>query len=658
MRRPVIAAASLGAALLLPSWNAGHAAQAASPGYRVIADQTFHATALGPNHDTACNVAYDLYVPAPLPAPGTAPAILTTNGFGGSKADQADVGGYFASRGYTVLSYSGLGFGGSGCNIELDDPDWDGRAASQLIDFLGGKPDGSTSIAGLAGGDIVKMDGPDDPRVGMIGGSYGGGIQFSTASVSPKLDTIIPEITWNDLAYSLTPNNVDPDFIFRDNPPGVPKFQWTSLFFAEGVATPAQHTSTTPMPPSTCPGFDPRVCPANISSAATSYPTQSTLDLLRHASMVSFGSKVRIPTMLLQGQADTLFNISDAVANMRQLQRNGAPVKLVLQDWGHSDGTVAKNELDFTNMSNPGYEGRLIQHWFDHYLKGLNVDTGPAVEYLQDWVYARTQDAATAYATAPAWPVGTTQQLALSGSGDLVSAGSAITAASVQVVNPGGGAQLSYSETSALQSSQPFAGIAPTDQAPGFAAWSTAPLTDDVISVGIPTVTLNLSSLVPAGIDPLSAPAVFVKLYDVAPDGSVDLPHRVVSPARLLDLSKPVTLTLPGVVHRYAKGHRIELVVASTDLAYLPSRVSNVYTVSTSPSAPSMLSLPVVRAAAVQSPVTESLPSGATAPSTGAVPGLANTARAGAPAAAMSTTALALLLGVVLVARRRRRLTG
>ena len=66
------------------------------------------------------------------------PAILTTNGFGGSKDDQAGIGKAFAARGYAVLSYSGLGFGGSGCKITLDDPDYDGKAAQQLVSYLGG----------------------------------------------------------------------------------------------------------------------------------------------------------------------------------------------------------------------------------------------------------------------------------------------------------------------------------------------------------------------------------------------------------------------------------------------------------------------------------------------------------------------------------------
>ena len=41
----------------------------------------------------------------------------------------------------------------------------------------------------------------------MIGGSYGGQIQYAVAEQDPRLDTIIPIITWNDLSYSLAPNN-------------------------------------------------------------------------------------------------------------------------------------------------------------------------------------------------------------------------------------------------------------------------------------------------------------------------------------------------------------------------------------------------------------------------------------------------------------------
>src|SRR3954454_19981335 len=85
-----------------------------------------------------CDIVGDLYTPAAASSTNRMPAILTTNGFGGSKDDQAGIGKAFAPRGDVVLSYSGLGFGGSDCKITLDDPDVDGVAGRQLVSYLGG----------------------------------------------------------------------------------------------------------------------------------------------------------------------------------------------------------------------------------------------------------------------------------------------------------------------------------------------------------------------------------------------------------------------------------------------------------------------------------------------------------------------------------------
>lgn len=81
----------------------------------------------------------DLYRPTAVDADHPAPAVLATNGFGGSKSDGSTdvIGKAFAERGYVGLVYSGLGFGKSGCLITLDDPGIDGRAATELLDFLG-----------------------------------------------------------------------------------------------------------------------------------------------------------------------------------------------------------------------------------------------------------------------------------------------------------------------------------------------------------------------------------------------------------------------------------------------------------------------------------------------------------------------------------------
>jgi ABC-2 type transport system ATP-binding protein len=42
----------------------------------------------------------------------------------------------------------------------------------------------------------------------------------------------------------------------------------------------------------------------------------------------------------------------------------------------------------------------------------------------------------------------------------------------------------------------------------------------------------------------------------------------------------PVTITLPGIVHRYDAGDRLDLVFAATDLAYLGNRAPETYTIS------------------------------------------------------------------------------
>src|SRR5437588_12410722 len=67
--------------------------------------------AVGPSGNQHCNIVGDLYKPRSASPSHRAPAILTTNGFGGSKDDQADIGRPMASPGHVVLSYSGTGLG-------------------------------------------------------------------------------------------------------------------------------------------------------------------------------------------------------------------------------------------------------------------------------------------------------------------------------------------------------------------------------------------------------------------------------------------------------------------------------------------------------------------------------------------------------------------
>jgi ABC-2 type transport system ATP-binding protein len=87
---------------------------------------------------------------------------------------------------------------------------------------------------------------------------------------------------------------------------------------------------------------------------------------------------------------------------------------------------------------------------------------------------------------------------------------------------------------------------------------------------------------------------LFAKLYDVAPDGTQTLKGRLISPVRVADVTKPLGIELPGVVHRFATGHRLRLVVAASDFAYANNAAPQQVTVRTSTADPGTLSLPLV----------------------------------------------------------------
>ena len=554
---------------------------------------------------SVCTVVFDLYRPSTATPADRKPAILTTHGFGGSKADQADLAGAFARRGYVVLSYSGLGFGGSDCAITLDDPDWDGRAAKALVTYLGGgRRANDGSRISYVRRDAVSHDGRSrrhDPRVGMVGGSYGGQVQLAVAGIDPRVDTIVPIITWNDLSYSLAPNNTGfttPDGRgVRYGTPGTEKVGWTSLFFGVGIADGIQYAATDPGRMVGCPNFTDRACAAKAQMDALGYPTQDTLDLARHASVSSYVDRIRIPTLLVQGENDTLFNLQEAAATYRALRAQGTPVAMIWQSWGHSGGgRPAPGELD---MAHPraSYEGRRISNWFDHHLKDRSVGTGPGFAYFRDWVPYEGV-ATPAYGTSAAYPVGTTQDLYLSGSDSLVTSATSVLPGSATYANLAGEVPTSFSEVSALQGSAVPDDVTPPYDAPGtFAAWTTAPLEAPVVSVGVPTLTLRLSSPVverTQAAGPAGQLLLFAKVYDVAPDGTKALVHRLVSPARVADVTQPVTIELPGVAHLYQAGHRLSVVVAATDAAYRNNKTVQPVTVLTGPHRPGLLRLPVL----------------------------------------------------------------
>ncbi|HEX8743488.1 MAG TPA: alpha/beta fold hydrolase [Thermoleophilaceae bacterium] len=559
---------------------------------------TFEVT-VGPANDTKCTVTADLYTPPGASKANPVPALMGTNGFGGSKNDYSSLGPSYARRGYAFLAYSGLGFGNSGCKITLDDPDWDGKAGSQLLSFLGGTKaarDG-TKI------DYVVLDGAGDPRVGMIGGSYGGQIQFAIAGIDKRLDAIVPQITWNDLAYSLVPNNHDFERGVTYKTTGVSKSDWPALFTALGLGQGFQQAvqNQDPSHLGACPNFTDQVCESLVTSAATGYADAKTIALLRHASVSSYITKIRIPTLLSQGQSDTLFDIQEATATYKTLRAQGTPVKMLWRSSGHSGGSIP-GESNSKELES-AYESRMALEWFDYYLRGIGDPPALDFSFIRDWVKYQG-DAAPSVGVTPSYPAGADRTVFLSGGDSIVPAKEGVKAGTASfAVSPGA------TGTGGAAIAQP-----PAENAPGtFAAFESAPLGEDFDLVGIPRVTVKIDAPTFAqtqSADPGTKLVLFAKLLDVAPDGAATLPRNLLSAVRVTDVTKPVEIELPGISYRFARGHSMRLVISASNSTNRGNNASGPVSIVSDPAVPNALVLPKLGA---QRGATGAAPGGMTA---------------------------------------------
>ena len=94
--------------------------------------------------------------------------------------------------GYNVVTWDPRGEFASGGVLQLDNPFFEGRDVQAILDWVAARPE-------------TLLDGPGDPVVGMVGGSYGGGIQLVSAGIDDRIEAIVPVIAWNSLNEALYP---------------------------------------------------------------------------------------------------------------------------------------------------------------------------------------------------------------------------------------------------------------------------------------------------------------------------------------------------------------------------------------------------------------------------------------------------------------------
>jgi len=544
-----------------------------------------------------------LYLPDNATASTPQPAVVMTHGFAGSKdsGEVTSMADFLARHGYVVLTYTSQGFGKSSGCIRLDSLDYDVKDSMRLTDkLLAPRPDVARDTTG--------------PLIGLIGGSYGGGIILNVAASDPRVRAIIPGRTWNSLQFALDPNNLvaagDPTgFSHQLAAQGVFKFEWTSFFFADGNASAAQGnggcaqekaTSGDPtmVAGAACLGFPSQVCQTYATLSATGNADSSTLTLVQQSSVANFFGKLKVPTMLVQGQSDTLFNENDAVATYTGLQAAGVPVAMIWNSGGHGGYDSLPGECEVYGNGTSGLDSCYLPlralAWFDRWLRGDgSVDTGPGFAYYRDWVaYDKSGSAYGQYGQAAAFPAQPAITYLLSGASDLVPSGTAPTAGSAMLINPPGGTPASYSETSNFSGPQssPDLGSTPPSDPPGQAvSFTSTPFSRDTVSVGVPSAHLHIANINTQDL------VFFGKVFDVAPDGSTTLIHRLIAPVRVpaADAGKPVDIHLLGFAHLFPKGHSVRLTIASTDQTSYNSKVPDQITITTGGSDPSSFTLPL-----------------------------------------------------------------
>ncbi len=258
-----------------------------------------------PDSTEPVRICYSLFRPAGADRKHRVPMIMHSHGWGGSRTTDPAAFQKWLNAGYGVLSFDQRGFGESGGQAHVENPGYEGHDVRKLIALIGN----------LA---WVRQDGPGDPRLGAIGGSYGGGYQFLGAFESlrtrgkPVFDALAPEITWFDLTESLAPK-------------GVVRTEWALALSAAAAASDS---------------LPPNVYKALVEGTATgewpdgSIPgTENLVEFFKKNGPkwhVGQGRKLDIPVLFGQGTTDSLFNLQQGLAN-----------------WRHSITAAAKKESIF-----------------------------------------------------------------------------------------------------------------------------------------------------------------------------------------------------------------------------------------------------------------------------------------------------------------------
>lgn len=462
---------------------------------------------------------------------GQYPVVLGTHGWGGSR--RSSIGHTYAPLGYVVLSYDSRGFGESEGEVGVDGPNEVGDV-SALVDWLEDQPS-------------VRVQGENGATVGMVGGSYAGGIQLNAAAVDDRIDAIVPRIAWHDLNYSLRPN-------------GVVKTVWGLGLYGVGAAgsrtrVVAENSSTEERVDDAATGMHPGVHRAFVESIALNDHSADSESFFAERSPTGRFDDLDVPALFVQGWTDHLFVANEAIWNFEAFRERGRDAKLVLYNGGHAQIPVDDDPDPDESVRDAATRAWLAEHL------GSRDDADVADVFDgHDVLVYESQPGTVRGADAVPQVGGETVELTLADAEDEPDAGAGASPAANTVAPTGNSYVVSDSADG------------PTSVAFEFDAADAFGLDDgqqaDLLTV--PELDLRVR--------PLGTEAtLFVRLYHVTGDGEATHIDDSVTPLRLEgtpEALQEVSLELIAFQRYLSPGDRLRLVVDTTDAGFNSSRES------------------------------------------------------------------------------------
>jgi len=262
-------------------------------------------------------------IPSGTPPAGGWPGVILFHGLGQSHADMEPFGSALAQFDFAALACDARGSGASGGKFGLDGTR-DVQDAQDLFTWFAGRADVSHT------------------QIGALGLSLGGGEVWNAAVAGVPFKAIVPAVAWTNLGGALNPN-------------GVPK--------AGEIAELAQAVPSSRWDPSLAQAMQ-GLLGGTVSAAVKSTEAARSPRPALHS--------LHVPTFILQGRHDFLFDMDQAIAAYKLL---AGPKRLYLGDLGHAP---AQNPTAEQTDYLPEVLG-----WFREYLAGGSA-VGGGVELAHD----------------------------------------------------------------------------------------------------------------------------------------------------------------------------------------------------------------------------------------------------------------------------------